>query len=88
MSKSLFGFGIAAMVTAGALSAHPTNIPYDTRGECEAAYAESSKLDRERLVELGIFGSRGEAQRTFNDIFACEYDEALDAWFIVDLREM
>jgi hypothetical protein len=88
MRKSLFGLGVLVLVSAGALSAHPTDIPYDTRGECEAAYAQFSKLDRERLVEMGIFDTNGEAQRTFNEIFACEYDEELDAWFIADLRQI
>lgn len=64
-------------------AAHPTDEDYDTRGECEAAYAEASKLDRERLLELGIFDTRGAAQRTFKDLFACEYDEIEDAWYIL-----
>lgn len=83
MRKSLFFVGAAALTAAGGVSAHPTDVPYDTRGECEAAYAEASKFDRERLVAQGVFDTRGEAQRTFNEIFRCEYDEDEDAWYIV-----
>lgn len=80
---------LIALATANAVSAHPTNIPYESRGKCEAAYAEFSKLDRERLVDvLGIFDAYGHAQRTFNELFACEYDEETDAWYIVELSQM
>ena len=65
--------------------AHPVNILYDTRGECEAAYAASSKLDRERLVNLGFVDNNGAAQKTFHDTFRCEYDIREDGWFIVFL---
>jgi hypothetical protein len=74
----------AALVPAAAL-AHPTDIAFGTRGECEAAYAASSKLDRERLVEMGMAPTKGAAQRTFNETFRCEYDEEEDAWYIVFL---
>lgn len=87
MSKLTFVLGFGVLASASMLSAHPTNVPFDTRGECEVAYAESSKLDRERLVQMGIFPSLGAAQRTFKDMFACEYDEELDAWFIVYLGD-
>ena len=57
----------APLIVGSAAIAHPTNVRFETRGDCEAAYAESSKLDRQRLVDqLGIFGSYGAAQRTFN----------------------
>lgn len=77
-----FGIGLAGLAMAGLAFAHPTDTAYDTRGECEDAFAKSSKLDRERLVEFGIFESNGAAQRTFRDIFKCEYDPAEDAWYI------
>lgn len=74
--------------TAGLSSAiaHPTNVPYATRGECERAAAESAKQDRERLVNAGIFPTIGAAQSTFHEDWRCEYDPEEDAWFIVDHR--
>ena len=86
MKKLMTAALAAGLSVSGIALAHPTTIPYDTRGECEAAYAEFSKFDRERLVEMGVFDSLGEAQRTFNEIFRCEYDESLDLWFIERLE--
>ena len=83
MTKLYLLLAPVALGLASFAAAHPTDIAYDTRGECEAAYAEASKFDRERLVQLGVFESRGAAQRTFNELFACEYDETEEAWFIV-----
>jgi hypothetical protein len=85
MRHLVFGSAaIAALGIAGAAVAHPINVPFETRGECEVAFAKSSKLDRERLVDdLGVFETYGKAQRTFKDIFACEYDENQQAWYIV-----
>ena len=81
MRKSLLA--ATSLMIAAAAQAHPTGIPYDTRGECEAVFADASKFDRERLVEVGIFDTYGAAQRTFRDLFQCEYDPEVDAWFIV-----
>lgn len=74
---------LVALGLGGVALAHPVGEPFETRGECEAAFAESSKDDREALFDRGIFTSRGAAQRTFNDLFACAYDEEEEAWFII-----
>ena len=84
MKKSLVVLFVVTGLAAGSAAAHPTDVAYGSRGECEAAYAQASKFDRERLTELGIFPTPGSAQRTFRDRFVCEYDEDADAWFIVD----
>ena len=78
---------LSATVGVSAAIAHPTDVPYATRGECEQASAESAKQDRERLVALGIFPTIGAAQSTFHEDWRCEYDEEEDAWFIVDYRQ-
>lgn len=83
MKKSLMFLGLGIGLSAAAAVAHPTDVPYETRGECQAAHAESSQGDRERLVALGIFPTIGAAQRTFQDDFVCEYDEDEGAWYIV-----
>jgi hypothetical protein len=83
MKKTILTAAIATLVAAGTAAAHPTDVAYETRGECERAYAEANKLDRERLVALGIFETNGAAQRTFRELFACEYDEDDDLWYIV-----
>lgn len=81
----IFAAAAAVVISTQAL-AHPTGIPYSTRGECEAAYAEFSKFDRERLSELGF--TPGEAQRTFRDLFACQYDPNSRQWFIVLIGDL
>ena len=83
MKKIILLVAGTSLASSGVVSAHPTNIPFPTRGACEVAYEESSKLDRERLVDLGIFDTKGAAQRTFKDLFQCEYDPEEQAWFIV-----
>lgn len=83
MNKLKIAAALLVTLAAGVASAHPINVPYDTRGDCEVAYANSSKLDRERLVALGVFETKGAAQSVFRDIFKCEYDEEEDAWFVV-----
>jgi hypothetical protein len=77
---------LGATFGVGGAIAHPTNVPYATRGECERASAESAKQDRERLDELGIFPTIGAAQSTFHEDWRCEYDEEEEAWFIADYR--
>jgi hypothetical protein len=88
MMKKLLVMTLALGTTicGGAAIAHPTNVPYASRGECERAAAESAKNDRERLVSLGIFPTIGAAQSTFHEDWQCEYDDEDEAWYIVDHR--
>jgi hypothetical protein len=75
----------AAATTAipAPVTAHPTDIPYATRGECEAAYAAASKEDRNSLVSNGVFDNNGQFQMGVRDLFECEYNEEEQAWYIV-----
>jgi hypothetical protein len=88
MMKKLVAMSLALGVTVSApvALAHPTDVPYASRGACERAAADSAKNDRERLVAVGIFPTIGAAQSTFHDDWQCEYDEEARAWFIVDHR--
>ncbi len=83
MKKLLIVAALAAFSTQ--VFAHQTGIPYSTRGECESAYAEFSKFDRERLSGLGF--TPGEAQRTFRELFRCQYDANSETWYIVLVGE-
>lgn len=84
MRKLILVSSLAALALATPAFAHPGGIRYESRGQCEAAFAGFSKFDRERLVDVqGVFDTYGEAQRTFRDIFKCEYDHDDDAWYIV-----
>ena len=78
------GLTAAAFAAGSVAVAHPTDVAHPNRGACEAAFAASSKLDREHLVdELGVFDNYGQAQPGFRDIFRCEYNDEADAWYIV-----
>lgn len=84
MKRLLLLVAVAGLVLpAGSAIAHPTGIPYASRGACEVAFEQASKDDRDMLVALGIFDTKGAAQRTFNDLFQCQYDAEQGAWFIV-----
>jgi hypothetical protein len=84
MKKLLFLIAaVGTTVPIGGAVAHPTGIPYPTRGACEVAFEQASKDDRDFLVSIGVFDTIGAAQRTFNDLFECQYDPEQDAWFIV-----
>jgi hypothetical protein len=85
MKKRLV-LAIAATAVAGTpapVAAHPTDIPYATRGECEVAYAEANKQDRDFLVSKGVFDNNGQFQMGVRDLFECEYNEQEQAWYIV-----
>ncbi len=84
MKKLILLMAIGSVFSSQAI-AHPIGIQYSSRGECESAYAEFSKLDRERLSGLGF--TPGEAQKTFRDLFACQYDANSKKWYIVMIGE-
>lgn len=70
-------------VPSGGAVAHPTDVPYATRGECEVAYAEANKTDRDFLVSKGVFDNNGQFQMGVRDLFECQYNEEAQAWYIV-----
>lgn len=74
----------AALLAAGTAVAHPTSLRFETRGECEVAFAEASKFDRPIIVQLGFEETIGGAQTRVLARFECEYDEDEEAWRIVD----
>lgn len=63
--------------------AHPTDVAYASRGECEAAFAAASKEDRDFLVGIGVHENNGDFQKGIHDLFECEYVEEAGAWYIV-----
>lgn len=68
---------IAAALTmcalgANSVNAHNVGEAFRSRGECEAALAQINNFDRERLVDLGIFETPGEANKFFHNTFSCQ----------------
>ncbi|HZC37311.1 MAG TPA: hypothetical protein VE221_01405 [Sphingomicrobium sp.] len=85
MKKLILLVAGTSLTTSGAAFAHPTDIPFPTRGACEAAYAAASKDDRDFLVSHGVFDNNGQFQMGVRDLFRCEYNEEEQAWYIVQI---
>lgn len=84
MKKRISIAAALLLVPAGMAAGHPTSRTFDSRGECEAAFAQASNFDREFVVALGFADTIGAAQQRLLNRFNCEYDEDADVWRIVD----
>ena len=87
MKKVMIGIAAISVLMAASASAHPFQLRFDTRGECEREQAHVNNYDREFVAEP-VFNiqNNGEAQVFFLEAFQCEYDVDEDAWRIVDHR--
>ena len=82
---------IAISATAGLASAavaHDFETTYPTRAECERAYVEMNKFDRDWLLATfpGLFDSRGDVMAFLTQHVGCEYDSENNVWFMADHR--
>jgi hypothetical protein len=76
MKKLLVGSALL-LGLSGVAAAHPFNLRFDTRGECEKAQALVNHYDRDNVAGP-IFH--------FLESFQCEYDANEGKWRIVDHR--
>jgi hypothetical protein len=74
----------AVLLAGTAAIAHPTDVYFDSRGQCQAAYAQQNQADRAILVQFGIAATLGEAMRDIHNRFSCEYDQQAGKWHFVD----
>lgn len=90
MKRILLAALAAASIAAPAAASHFLNldVPYDSRGECEAAIAEFNRGDRDRLLATfpQFFESLGDVESFLHRAFSCELDPAVGQWFIRDGR--
>jgi hypothetical protein len=91
MKRLFFVTTLAALSIAAPASASHflnLNVPYDSRGACQAAVADFNIDDRERLLDTfpEFFDSLGDVESFLNRAFSCEIDAASDQWFIKDGR--
>lgn len=79
--KTIFAcLAVAAIVVSSPAAAHPTNILFDSLGQCQAALAGYNHAER---VEHGsFFPSNGAAEINMQNNWQCVYDADLDAWHI------
>jgi hypothetical protein len=80
----------ALMISSPAAADHifHLDIPYSSRGACEADIASFSSNDRESLLARfpNFFSSDGEVASFLTRAFTCERDEADGQWYITDHR--
>jgi len=77
--KTAIALGVLA-IPALAL-AHPTDVPFESRGECETAMARANHDDGAIKVANGEFDNFGDSNRWMHASFHCE--RIGDVWFIV-----
>ena len=76
----LTGLALTAIVLSGPAAAHPTNILYDSVGQCQSALVGYNH--DERVEHGGFFPSNGAAEVNMLNNWQCIYDPELDAWHI------
>jgi len=89
--KILMAAGVGALLFATQGVAHHAeylDIPYDTRGECEAEIAQLRNGDRDFLQQVGpqYFRNPGDVNAFLSRAFSCDLDEGDGAWYITDHR--
>jgi hypothetical protein len=64
------------------------DIPYDSRGECEASIATLRNEDRDFLQQIGpqYFSDAGDVESFLSRAFTCELSDADGQWYITDHR--
>jgi len=80
MKKFGIVIGLAAISLSSAGTAHPTDILYDSFGDCNAALQKDNKFDR--VLHGDFFPSNGAAQINMLSNWQCVYDPDLLAWHI------
>ena len=91
MRKLLIMAIVGTMGTASPVFAHHAehlDIPYDSRGECEAVIATLRNDDREFLMQIGpqYFSTAGDVNSFLSRAFSCELSDLDGAWYITDHR--
>jgi hypothetical protein len=78
---TLFAAAPASANHLGAL-----DVPYATRGACEAATADIDNVDRDGLLRRfpDLFTTRGDTRAFITAAFDCEFDEEDEMWYITD----
>ena len=80
--------GIAASSPAMAGNLDNLDTPYPTRGACESSVTRANGEVRGELLDNfpQFFDRTGDVASFLTRAFTCDYDSAVDAWFIRDHR--
>lgn len=78
--------GVAMLPTAAA--AHDFSATFDTRAQCEVAWEQANKVDRDFLRQLNpaLFQTRGDVMSYLTQYVRCAYDPDEDVWYFEDNR--
>lgn len=82
---------MALLVATPAAANHIFNldVPFDTRGACEAEVAALNADDSDTLQGRypGLFSNKGEVASFLTRAFTCELDQSDGQWYIEDHRQ-
>jgi hypothetical protein len=87
--RTLIAVGtFCAALTAGAANAHDFNATFETQAQCQRAWVEVNKFDRDFLREVapGRFQTKGDVMAYLTKYIRCEYDPEEDVWYFEDNR--
>ena len=80
MNKLLILGAAALGAIATGAAAHPTDIPFDSFGACNAALNQVNHDDRDMVAQF--FPNTGGAEVDMLGTWSCAYVPELDAWYI------
>lgn len=90
MTKLQFSCALGALLVAGPAAAHHVDyvdVPFDSRGSCEAQRASLSNDDDFLIDQFpNLFSSEGEVRSFLNRAFTCEQNRGDGQWYITDHR--
>jgi hypothetical protein len=91
MARLLISVAIGALAIAAPVAAHHVeylDVPFDSKGECEAFSAQLRNDDRDYLEQLNpqVFQNAGDVNSFLSRAFTCELSDADGEWYITDHR--
>jgi hypothetical protein len=90
MKKLQISLAVVALSAAAPALAHHVeylDVPFDSRGACEAQMASLSNEDDFLIDQFpDLFSSEGEVRSFLNMAFKCEQNRGDGAWYITDYR--
>lgn len=88
MKKLIISVLFTAAAATGPVAAHDFTATYTSQGQCERAWAQMNKVDRDFLPSFrpDLFTTHGDVMRYLTKYVTCEYDPTEEVWYIADNR--
>ena len=86
--KKLIIACVAAASMSSAASAHDFDARFSSLDQCERAWVQSNKVDRDFLRALNpdLFQTDGDVMHFLTQYVTCAYDPLTDQWYFQDNR--